>query len=102
MEKSLSLSRKIGSPHQSIIHLLTVSEGISGQQQFFQRKHQKGNMSGLELLDADVGVMAANPASVFGNIAMNGDEYVRCNRCGFGGCDVRVQGCGCTLHAVGN
>jgi len=53
----------------------------------------------LELLDADVGVMAANPAAVFGNIAMNGDEYVRCNRCGYGGCDVRVQGCGCTLHA---
>lgn len=59
-------------------------------------------MSGLDLLDADVGVMAPNPAAVFGNIAMNGDEYVRCNRCGFGGCDVRVQGCGCTLHAVGS
>mmetsp|Transcript_32360 Transcript_32360/g.78666 ORF Transcript_32360/g.78666 Transcript_32360/m.78666 type:complete len:714 (-) Transcript_32360:95-2236(-) len=56
-------------------------------------------MSGLDLLDADVGVMAPNPAAVFGNIAMNGDEYVRCNRCGYGGCDVRVQGCGCTLHS---
>lgn len=59
-------------------------------------------MSGLDLLDADVGVMAPNPAAVFGNIAMNGDEYVRCNRCGYGGCDVRVQGCGCTLHSVGS
>ena len=60
----------------------------------------KGIMSALDLLDADVGVMASNPAVVFGNIAMNGDEYVRCNRCGYGGCDVRVQGCGCTLHTV--
>ncbi|KAL7556839.1 hypothetical protein ACA910_016313 [Epithemia clementina (nom. ined.)] len=30
---------------------------------------------------------------------MDGDEYVRCNKCGYGGCDVRVAGCGCTLHA---
>ena len=34
------------------------------------------------------------------SIAMDGDEYVRCNRCGYGGCDVRVSTCGCTLHAV--
>jgi len=38
-------------------------------------------------------------AAAFGTIAMDGDEYVRCNRCGYGGCDVRVSGCGCTLHA---
>lgn len=38
--------------------------------------------------------------SAFGSIAMDGDEYVRCTRCGYGGCDVRVSGCGCTLHAV--
>jgi hypothetical protein len=38
--------------------------------------------------------------AAFGTIAMDGDEYVRCSRCGFGGCDVRVSGCGCTLHAV--
>jgi hypothetical protein len=38
------------------------------------------------------------PADIFGNI--NGDEYVRCSRCGYGGCDVRVAGCGCTLHTV--
>lgn len=30
----------------------------------------------------------------------DGDEYVRCVKCGYGGCDVRVSGCGCTLHAV--
>ena len=30
----------------------------------------------------------------------NGDDYVRCSMCGYGGCDVRVSGCGCTLHAV--
>jgi hypothetical protein len=35
-----------------------------------------------------------------GSLSMNGDEYVRCNGCGYGGCDVRVSGCGCTLHAV--
>jgi len=38
-------------------------------------------------------------ADVFHSEAMNGDEYVRCSRCGYGGCDVRVSGCGCTLHA---
>lgn len=39
-------------------------------------------------------------ADVFRCNEMNGDEYVRCSRCGYGGCDVRVSGCGCTLHAV--
>jgi hypothetical protein len=38
--------------------------------------------------------------SAFGSIAMDGDEYVRCTRCSYGGCDVRVSLCGCTLHAV--
>lgn len=56
-------------------------------------------MSTLDALDVDIGGIPSNAAAVFGNIAMNGDEYVRCNRCGFGGCDVRVAGCGCTLHA---
>ncbi|GKY95238.1 hypothetical protein MPSEU_000486500 [Mayamaea pseudoterrestris] len=45
----------------------------------------------------DIG-FSSFPAA-FGSIAMDGDEYVRCSRCGFGGCDVRVSGCGCTLHA---
>ena len=57
-------------------------------------------MSALDALDIDIGGIPSSAASVFGSIAMNGDEYVRCNRCGFGGCDVRVSGCGCTLHAV--
>jgi hypothetical protein len=57
-------------------------------------------MSTLDALDVDIGGIPSNAAAVFGSIAMNGDEYVRCNRCGFGGCDVRVAGCGCTLHAV--
>lgn len=35
-----------------------------------------------------------------GSIAMDGDEYVRCGQCGFGGCDLRVSPCGCTSHAV--
>jgi hypothetical protein len=34
------------------------------------------------------------------SLAMDGDEYVRCNRCGYGGCDIRVASCGCTLHVV--
>jgi len=44
--------------------------------------------------------LAVPPSAVFDNIAMAGDEYVCCYRCGFGGCDVRVSGCGCTLHVV--
>lgn len=51
-------------------------------------------------LDLGVGNIPPNAAAVFGSIAMNGDEYVRCLACGYGGCDVRVSGCGCTLHAV--
>jgi hypothetical protein len=35
-----------------------------------------------------------------GNMVTDVDEYVRCSRCGYGGCDVRVSSCGCTLHAV--
>ncbi|CAB9518905.1 phosphotransferase system component [Seminavis robusta] len=55
-------------------------------------------------LDLGVGVgnIPSNAAAVvFGNsaLAMNGDEYVRCLTCGYGGCDIRVSGCGCTLHA---
>ena len=40
------------------------------------------------------------PQAAFSSLAMDGDEYVRCAKCGFGGCDVRVSGCGCTVHAV--
>ena len=40
------------------------------------------------------------PASLMGCLLANGDEYVRCSRCLFGGCDVRVEGCGCTMHVV--
>ena len=51
---------------------------------------------------SDLGSIPTNVTAhhVFGSIAMNGDEYVRCKRCGYGGCDVRVSGCGCTMHAV--
>jgi hypothetical protein len=38
--------------------------------------------------------------SMISCLLANGDEYVRCSRCHFGGCDVRVEGCGCTLHVV--
>ena len=58
-------------------------------------------MTSLDALDVDIGNIPSNVTAVFGNIAaMNGDEYVRCRRCGYGGCDVRVSGCGCTMHAV--
>lgn len=35
-----------------------------------------------------------------GVVGVHGDEYVRCGVCSFGGCDLRIVGCGCTLHAV--
>lgn len=59
-------------------------------------------MSELDAFVGEIGGIPPNVTSVFGSIAMNGDEYVRCNRCGYGGCDVRVSGCGCTMHAVSN
>lgn len=47
------------------------------------------------------GVGSLDGNNVFGNMmGMNGDEYVLCARCRYGGCDVRVLGCGCTVHAV--
>jgi hypothetical protein len=84
-------------PHLTIPNHLKINSVESPKQ---ERSCSTGIMSSLDLLDADPGGIASNPA-VFGSIAMNGDEYVRCNRCGYGGCDVRVSGCGCTLHAVG-
>ena len=69
-------------------------------QQHPTKGQRRAIMSSLDALDVDIGGLASNPASVFGSIAMNGDEYVRCNRCGYGGCDIRVSGCGCTMHAV--
>ena len=54
----------------------------------------------MNTFDLGVPTIPSNAAAVFGNIAMNGDEYVRCITCGYGGCDVRVSGCGCTFHAV--
>lgn len=47
----------------------------------------------------DIGFIPSGEAFVE-SIAMDGDEYVRCNRCGYGGCDIRVANCGCTAHAV--
>jgi hypothetical protein len=52
------------------------------------------------LEDMDIGSLANNAASIFGSIPLGGDEFARCSRCSFGGCDVRVSGCGCNLHAV--
>ena len=38
------------------------------------------------------------PAPTSGGMA--DDEPPPCSRCGFGGCDLRVAGCGCLLHTV--
>ena len=59
----------------------------------------------LDALDVDLGPgLMSNPGFMFGPAAaMNGmqqgEEYVSCRRCGFGGCDLRLSGCGCTMHA---
>lgn len=52
----------------------------------------------MSLIALDCKDVSEATADAFGSVVMNGDEYVRCTRCGFGGCDVRVKGCGCTLH----
>jgi len=52
----------------------------------------------MSLVALDCKDVSEATADAFGGVVMNGDEYVRCARCSFGGCDVRVQGCGCTLH----
>ena len=60
----------------------------------------------MDALDMDIGSLASNAASIFGGIPVvgagpGGDSFSsRCSRCSFGGCDVRVHGCGCNLHAV--
>lgn len=62
-----------------------------------------GNNNGMDFIvpgGSNNNVIAPTAAAVFGTIVMNGDEYVRCQGCGYSGCDVRVSGCGCTLHAV--
>ncbi len=70
-------------------------------------------MSSLDTLDIDIGGgITSNPGVLFGtpqmNPAMNttmnmasnsSDEYTRCSRCGYGGCDVRFSACGCAFHA---
>ena len=56
-------------------------------------------MSTLGAFEMDFGIHA-HAVNPFTGVGMDGDEYVRCSKCGHGGCDVRVSGCGCTLHAV--
>lgn len=48
----------------------------------------------------DLGMVGSLPPAAFASITMDGNEYVRCSKCGYGGCDVRISGCGCTLHTV--
>jgi hypothetical protein len=64
---------------------------------FGWRNTKKTKMVGF---DMGFGAIPNSAANAFGSIAMDGDEYVRCVCCGFGGCDVRVSVCGCTMHAV--
>ena len=60
-------------------------------------------MTTLDTLDIDLGGgIISNPnVLLFGsnNPTLNSDDCARCNRCGYGGCDVRFAGCGCTMHA---
>ena len=91
--------------HPSIEHLSFYCTWCSNKNLRKKRLSHKINairfsmacMTALDL-SGDTGIPSAS--LVFGSAAMNGDEYVRCAKCGFGGCDVRVSGCGCTLHAV--
>lgn len=48
----------------------------------------------------DIGTLGNIHAGTFASITMDGNEYVRCSKCSYGGCDVRISGCGCTLHTV--
>ena len=73
--------------------------------------HSHIMMSSIDALDIDTGGgggLLSNPSAMYGSTVMttispmttiNSDEYARCNRCGYGGCDVRFIGCGCTMHA---
>ncbi len=70
-------------------------------------------MSSLDTLDIDIGGgITSNPAALFNpamnsvstmnlasNVTSNSDEYTRCARCAYGGCDVRFMSCGCAFHA---
>lgn len=49
-------------------------------------------------LDTPLSNGAALPIGFGAPAPMSSAEYVRCVRCGFGGCDLRVSGCGCSLH----
>jgi len=39
------------------------------------------------------------PLKIVGGIAAH-DGAVICRRCGHSGCDVKIAGCGCSMHAV--
>ena len=59
------------------------------------------NMASMSVFELEFAAIPSNGAeSLVSSIAMDGDEYVRCTRCGYAGCDVRISSCGCTLHAV--
>jgi hypothetical protein len=60
----------------------------------FAAKGKMASMGGF-----DMG-LAGLPANAFASITMDGDEYVRCSKCGYGGCDVRISSCGCVAHSV--
>ena len=48
----------------------------------------------------DMSFLPTEAYAVVGSSTMDGDEYVRCSKCDYGGCDLRISPCGCTLHAV--
>jgi len=57
-------------------------------------------MASISGFDIGFDGIPSDAVAAFGSITMSGDEYVRCSRCSYGGCDIRVSSCGCTVHAV--
>jgi hypothetical protein len=81
-----------------ISHLLSIFRLFSFcSKTLLSSSNSMATMGGF---DMGFGNIPSNAVAAFGSIAMDGDEYVRCTRCSYGGCDVRVSLCGCTLHAV--
>jgi hypothetical protein len=92
--------------HKNFLKQPTTSHSHSQHTLFscsIREKDTDMMMTSLDAIDLEIGGgITSNPGILFGNTAittMNSDEYARCNRCGYGGCDVRFVGCSCTMHA---
>lgn len=52
------------------------------------------------ILPAAVAAVDNNTIKTLTHNDMQNGMY--CRRCGYGGCDVRIMSCGCSVHAVSN